>query len=136
MNQQALLAWLLRIAGSFEMLAFLAMAMPRSWMEISHSWLGMGEMPDGAVIMFMIRQSSYVYGMHGVALWILASNIDRYRPLIIFNGIGFLLGAPIFFIIDYVSGMPWFWTVFDVVGCAGFGAAVLFLLRRSSPGNE
>ena len=37
------------------MLAFGAVVMPRAWMEASHEWLGLGMMPDGPVINFMIR---------------------------------------------------------------------------------
>src|SRR6185436_3692744 len=70
MDSRRLLAWLLRLAGAFEILAFFAVVMPRSWMEVSHAWLGMGVMPDGPLIMFMIRQASYTYGMHGVTLWV------------------------------------------------------------------
>ena len=127
MNRQYLQTWLLRLAGSIEILAFIAVAMPRSWMEVSHEWLGLGEMPGGAVIMFMIRQASYSYGMHGISLWILASDVDRFRPLLILNGISFLLAALVFFLIDYTSGMPLWWTVSDTSGCAFFGAALLWL---------
>src|ERR1051325_11831031 len=87
MKSQRLQAWLLRLAGSVEILAFVAVVMPRSWMEVSHLRLGLGEMPGGPILMFMIRQASYTYGMHGVSLWILASDVDRFRPLLIFNGI-------------------------------------------------
>jgi len=132
MTSQRLIAWLLRLTGAFEILAFVAVVMPRSWMEVSHSWLGMGVMPDGPLIMFMIRQASYTYGMHGLSLWILSWNVDRFRPLIIFNGIAFLLAGPVFFVIDYTTGMPWYWTVMDSAGCGFFGAAILLLtLRRS-----
>jgi hypothetical protein len=127
MNSQRLQSWLLRVAGAVEILAFIAVVMPRSWMEVSHAWLGMGEMPGGALTMFMIRQASYTYGMHGISLWILATDPDRFRPLLILNGISFLLAAPVFFVIDHTSGMPLWWTVSDSLGCAFFGAALLWL---------
>ena len=141
MNHQRLQAWLLRLAGACEMLSFFAVVMPRSWMEASHAWLGMGVMPDSAVLMFMIRQASYVYGMHGVSLWILATDVVRFRPLIVLNGISFLLAGPIFFLIDYTSGVPWWWTVVDALGCGLFGAALLWLnlgarAERRQPHNS
>ena len=132
MNRERLLVWLLRVSGTFEMLAFLAVVMPRSWMESSHSWLGLGQMPDGPILMFMIRQASYTYGMHGVSLWVLATDVVRFRPLIIFNGIAFLLAALVFFLIDYAEGIPWWWTVVDVLGCGSFGAALLWLTLTPS----
>ncbi|HEX7174766.1 MAG TPA: hypothetical protein VF240_05740, partial [Pyrinomonadaceae bacterium] len=77
----------------------------------------------------MIRQASYSYGMHGISLWILATDVKRFRPLVVFNAVAFLLAAPVFFIIDYTSGMPWWWTVEDSLGCGLFGAALLWLSR-------
>ena len=136
MNRQRLQSWLLRVAGAVEILAFGAVVMPRSWMESSHAWLGLGEMPQGAVLMFMIRQASYVYGMHGISLWLLASDVIRFRPLILLNGISFLLAAPVFFIIDHTAGMPLYWTILDAAGCGFFGAALLWLNRGDPARNE
>jgi len=131
MNRQRMSAFLLRLAGSVELLAFLAVVMPRSWMEIAHTWLGLGEMPNGAIIMFMIRQASYTYGMHGVSLWVIASNVERFRLLIILNAISFLIAAPVFFLIDQTSGMPFWWSLGDTFGCGSFGAALLWLSLRN-----
>jgi len=131
MNRQRISAFLLRLAGAVEILAFIAVVMPRSWMEIAHSWLGLGEMPSGPIIMFMIRQASYTYGMHGISLWVIASNVERFRLLVILNGIAFLIAAPAFFLIDYTSGMPLWWTLGDAFGCGGLGAALLWSSGRN-----
>lgn len=130
MDEQRIQRWLLRLTGLSEMLAFIAVLMPRSWMEAGHLWLGLGEMPGGPVLMFMIRQASYTYGMHGLSLWILATDLKRFRPLLIFNGVAFLLAGLVFFWIDYSTGMPWFWTISDSLGCAFFGGALLWLNRK------
>jgi hypothetical protein len=130
MNSQRLLSWLLRLAGSVEILAFFAVVMPRSWMEVSHAWLGLGEMARGPIIIFMIRQASYTYGMHGVSLWVLASDVARFRMLVLLNGIAYLLAAPVFFLIDFTSGMPSWWTAGDAWGCGVLGIAVLLLASK------
>jgi hypothetical protein len=132
MSRQQLQVWLLRLAGATEMLAFTAVVMPRSWMEISHAWLGMGEMPGGPLIMFMIRQASYTYGMHGISLWVIATDVERFRLLVILNGIAYLLAGPVFFLIDVSSGIPFWWTMVDTFGCGGLGLVLLLLTRRSS----
>ena len=131
MNRLRLQAWLLRLAGAVEILAFIAVVMPRSWMEMSHTGLGLGTMPDAPVLMFLIRQASYTYGVHGISLWVLASNVERFRPLIVLNGIAFLVAGPVFYLIDYTSGMPWWWALADPLSCFCFGAALLWLTRRS-----
>lgn len=135
MNSRRLQSWLLRLAGSVEILAFVAVVMPRSWMEVSHHWLGLGEMPGGPLIMFIIRQFSYTSGMHGITLWVLASDVARFRTLVILNGVAYLLAAPVFFLIDYTSGMPWYWIVMDSLGCGSLGVALL-LLNRFVPDRE
>ena len=117
---------MLRFAGAFEILAFIAVVMPRSWMEVSHEWLGLGEMPGGPILIFLIRQASYTYGMHGVSLWVLSMDVNRFRPLVILNGIAYILAAPIFVAIDYSAGMPLWWIVADPVGCGFLGAALLW----------
>jgi hypothetical protein len=130
MNSRRIQVWLLRVAGAVELLAFIAVVMPRSWMEAAHLWLGMGEMPGGPVLMFMIRQASYTYGMHAISLWVIASDVERFRALVLLNGIAFLLAAPVFFLIDLTAGMPWFWTAGDTVSCGCFGATLLWFSRR------
>jgi hypothetical protein len=102
-------------------------------MEISHAWLGLGEMPDGPLLMFMIRQASYTYGVHGLSLWLIATDVERFRPFVVFNGIAFLLAAPVFFLIDLTSGMPLWWAASDPVSCGFLGAALLWLALHKSP---
>jgi hypothetical protein len=119
-----------------EMLAFGAVVMPRAWMEASHEWLGLGTMPDGPVINFMIRQASFVYGLHGIALWIFATDVLRYRPLVLFTGASYVLSGPVFLLIDRHTGMPWFWTVGDAVGCLLVGLALLALDPGRSPARS
>ena len=131
MNRERLLVWLLRLAGATEILAFIAVIMPRSWMEFSHAWLGLGEMPDGPVLIFMIRQASYIYGVHGLSLWLISTDVNRFRPFVIFNGITFLVAAPVLFLIDITSGMPLWWAIIDPGSCGFFGAALLALTYRS-----
>ena len=130
MNSAQLQSWVLRLTGATEILAFISVVMPRAWMESAHSWLELGAMPEGPIIMFMIRQASYAYGMHGVSLWIMAADVRRYQRLIVFNAISFLVAAVVFSLIDYTAGMPFWWTIVDAVGCASFGAAVLILSSR------
>lgn len=122
---------LLRLTGTVELGAFAAVVMPRSLFEVGHRWLGLGEMPDGAIVNFIIRQASYTYGMHGVLLWLLSSDVVRFRPLVLFTAISYLVAVPVFFTIDWTSQMPWFWTIGDSGSCLCVGTALLWLDRRA-----
>ena len=135
MDYLRLQAWVLRLAGSLELLAFFAVVIPRSWMTAAHGWIGLGEMPDGAITMFMVRQASFTYGLHGVLLWLLSSDVIRFRPLVLFTGVSYLLAGPVFFLIDLTSRMPWFWTAGDTVSCVSLGAALLCLDRVGIKGQ-
>jgi hypothetical protein len=126
-SRQQLQAWVLRLVGLTEMFAFGAAVMPRVWMEDAHRSLGLGELPDSPVVNFIIRQTSFTYGLHGLALWLIAWDVVRYRPLVILTGIGYLLAGPAFFVIDYTSGMPWWWVVGDGGACLLIGALILWL---------
>jgi hypothetical protein len=130
MNAGRLLTWLLRFVGAITLLAYIAVVMPRRWMEASHTALGLGEMPPGPLVDYMIREASYFYGASGVLLLIMSLDVPRYRPLIQFTGVSFLLAGPIFAAIDISAGMPWLWTLSDGLGCAAFGGGVLWLLWK------
>ncbi len=131
-NNQRLLSWVLRLAGAVELLAFVAVVLPRSFMETAHAALGLGMMPHGPILIFMIRQASYCYGMHGISLLVIASDVERFRPFVILNGISFVLAGPVFFLIDFTSGMPLWWTLADSASCLFFGASLLILSRKKS----
>jgi hypothetical protein len=100
-------------------------------MEAGHSWLGPGEMPEGAILNFLIRQASFTYGLHGVLLWLLSSDVVRFRPLIMFTGISYVLASVVLGWIDATSGMPWFWTLGDGGSCLMFGTVLLWLDWRA-----
>ncbi len=127
MMRRRLLAWVLILSGVVEGLAFGAVVMPRAWMEEAHRRLGLGEMPPGPLVDFLARQVSFVYGLHGVALCFLASDVRRYRPLVLLTGWGYLISGPVLFLIDRTSGMPLFWAVGDATACMVLGAVVLGL---------
>lgn len=126
-------AWLLRLAAVIDMLAFPWVVVPRSWMEASHAWLGMGEMPAGAVVDFTIRQSAFFYGMHGILLWWLSRDVVRFQPIVRLIGWTYLIFGPVFFLIDWTSGTPSWWTWCDPLATGAFGTLVLLIDRQLTP---
>jgi hypothetical protein len=128
MKQRRLQAWVLRLVGLVEMLALGAVVMPRAWMEAGHAWMGFAEVPQGPVFDSVMRQVSFSYGLHGVALWFIASDVVRYRPLVILTALGYLLAGPVFFVIDFGNGMPWSWMAGNGGSCLLIGTLLLGLL--------
>jgi hypothetical protein len=117
------------------MLAFAAVVMPRAWMADMHLRLGLGELPDTPLVNSILRQVSFTYGLHGLALWIIAWDVVRFRPLVIFTGIGYLLAGPVLIAIDFTAGMPLWWVFGDGGGCLLIGLIVLWLEYRGSKLN-
>jgi hypothetical protein len=110
------------------MLAFAAVVLPRHWMETMHTALGLTGMPKGPVFDSVMRQVSFSDGVHGVALWFIAADVARYRPLVILTAFGYLLAGPVFIVIDLSNGMPWFWIAGNGGSCLLIGAVLLGLL--------
>ena len=128
-DRQLLLAAFLRLEGGIEMLAFVAAVMPHSWMAATHRWLGLGEFPASPLMDYMIRSVSFLYGLHGVLLLILATDVHRFKPLILYAAASYLLAGVVFAVVDVSNHMPWWWTVSEVGSVISLGVIFLWLLR-------
>jgi hypothetical protein len=111
-----------------EILAFGAVFLPRAWMESIHTAMGLTEMPQGPTFDSVMRQVSFTYGVHGIALWFIAADVRRYRPLMILTAVGYLLAGPVFFVVDLHNGMPWSWIAGNGGSCLLIGALLVGLL--------
>jgi hypothetical protein len=108
------------------------MVMPHAWMASTHRWLDMGELPDFGLLDYMIRSVSFVYGLHGVLLWILAWDVKRFRPLVVYAAATYVLSAIVFTGIDLAAGMPWWWTMSEAGSVLCFGLVLFWLLRATA----
>ena len=85
-RKQAVTAWALRLVGLSAILAIVAVVMPFSWMAAAHEFLGMGEMPEGAIVDYLARSLSAVYVVLGVLLWKLSFRLLENLELVRFHG--------------------------------------------------
>jgi len=122
-------AWVLRVVGGLDLLAFGALFLPPAWLEAAHGWSGLGEAPHGPVYECLVRQMSLTCGLLGAALWVLASDVKRYRPLVTLAGAGYLLAGPAVFGIDLRAGLPWGWAAGNGGACLLVGTLLLVLQR-------
>jgi len=98
-----LFRYLLGIGGLF---ALVPVVMPWSWMAATHRWLGLGEMPNGPIVEYLARSLSAFYALVGVLCLVMASDLDRYRPLVRFFGACLALLGIVFTGVDLAAGMP------------------------------
>jgi hypothetical protein len=120
----------LRFLAVLQILTGAIVFMPVDWIGQWHSWLGLGPLPDDAVLRYVIRGAAYAQGAIGVLLWVMARDVVQYRPLVITTAWIYLLGAPVFYFIDSIAGMPRYWCIFDTVSCFLSGAILLALCLR------
>jgi hypothetical protein len=128
------LVMLLRFVGVSALFALVAVFLPLSWMAATHRWLGLGEMPDGPVVEYLARSLSAFYAVMGALCLAVATDLDRYRPLVRFLGVVFALMSVVFHRVDLSAGLPWWWSASEWPGGVVFGA-LLFLLARPACSN-
>jgi hypothetical protein len=136
MNCRRLQALVLRLVGTIEVLAFAAVIMPHACMQAGYAWLGRGEMPPGPVFDSVMRQVSFTYGMHGIGMWVIASDVTRYRPMVVLAAIGYLAAGPAFLLIDIVVGMPGSWLAGNGGSCLLIGGLLSGLLIADTAGTQ
>ena len=117
------LRYFVGIGGLF---ALVPVFMPLSWMVATHRWLGLGEMPTAPVVEYLARSLSAFYAFFGGLCLVVAADLERYRPLIRFLGVAFVLFGIVFTGVDLSAGMPWWWTAIEgPPGSAFWGVDVL-----------
>jgi hypothetical protein len=126
------LVFLLRLVGVGSLFALIPVLMPMSWMVATHRWLGLGEMPAGPVVEYLTRSLSAFYALVGALCLVMASDLERYRPLVRFLGVAFALMSLVLLGVDLAAGMPW-WSASEGPGGVVFGS-FLFVLAR--PGHS
>src|SRR5262245_21812701 len=120
---------LLRFVGVGALFALVAMFMPLSWMAATHRWLGLGEMPTGPVVEYLARSLSAFYAVMGALCLVLATDLERYRPLVRFLGVAFALMSVVLLGVDLAAGMPWWWSASEGPGGVVFWALLVVLAR-------
>ncbi len=108
-----------------DLLAFIAMLQPLESLAATHAWLGMGPFPEGPLTIYLARSASLLYGLCGVLLLFLSSDVPRYLPVIrVIAGCGVIAGG-VLIGIDIASGMPFWWTVVEGPVCSLIWGIVL-----------
>ena len=123
----------LRFLAICELLIFSITFMPESWIAAFHASLGLGHLPDSVFLRYITRGATLCQGVIGAALWIIASDVVRYRPLVIVTAIALIIAAPSFYVIDTASGMPLAARIWDCAACFLAGATLLGLCFWQSP---
>ncbi len=129
-NQNQLLRLFLRIIGTAGLFAIVAVAMPYSWMNTIHEWLGMGELPSEPVVGYLARSTSAFYALLGGLFWVVSFDLKRHRLVLCYLGIVIVIFGAVLFIIDLLEGMPLSWSLTEGPFNLIFGVVILILSYR------
>jgi hypothetical protein len=121
------LLWLLGVTA---LLAIVPVFMPRSWISETHHWLGLGELPSAPVVEYLARTLSAFYAMFGALCLLVATDLERYRPVAWFLGVAQVVIGAVFIGVDLTAGMPSWWTACEGPSEIVIGAVMMVLARR------
>lgn len=125
-RSERVVLWSLRLFGSVDLLALIAVVMPVSWMQAAHAMCGLGEFPQGSLPVYLARSTSLLYAFHGAMLWWLSSDVLRYQPVIGFFGRVTILFGIVLILVDWSAGMPVWWLLAEGPMFAATGVWLLW----------
>jgi hypothetical protein len=105
------LVLVLRATAVLLLLALVGAAMPESWMKAVYEWGGLGPWPGGALLVYLARAVSILYGFYGLLALYLSFDVRRYLPLIRFMALVSFPVAPVMFLVIWTAGLPTVWAV-------------------------
>ena len=127
----------LRSLAVIDMLAFVAVVMPATWIQLAHEVAGLGDFPNAPVAGYLARSASALYGLHGMMVFYMSFRVARYWGLIRFTAMLALFHGLVMLAIDVVEGMPTWWTMVEGPAFSATGAGVLLAqqlgLARRTP---
>jgi hypothetical protein len=132
----ALIRWtvcFLRFIAVCQILAFVAVFLPvRTWLAGWYAWLGLGKTPEiSAVLSYVVGATAFFQGAIGVWLWMMVSDVERYRRLLAAAAVIYFVAIPVFYFVDARAGLPFWWRMYDCFWCFAVGAALVILCRQS-----
>jgi hypothetical protein len=86
-------------------------------------------MTTGPVVDYLARDLSAFYALVGALLLVMAYDLERYRPLVRFFALAFIVLSILFMGVDLAAGMQWWWTASEGPGGVIFGALLVYLAR-------
>jgi len=121
---------LLRVIGTAALFALVAVVMPYSWMNTIHQRLGLGELPPEPIVGYLARSTSAFYAFFGGLLWLISSDLRRYRLVLIYVGAATVVFGTILFIVDLREGLPLYWCLTEGPINTAFGVIIMFLSHK------
>ena len=124
---------LLRVSGGVMLLALFAIVLPTEWMAATHRWLGLGEFPASPLVDYLTRSISALYAISGGLLVLLARDLRRFAPVIVYLAVTGLAFGVVMIGVDFAAGMPRYWSVSEGPLVLVLSSVILWLARGIQP---
>jgi hypothetical protein len=122
---------LLRAGGCLLVTAFSTILLPVEWMAATHEWLGMGEFPRRPVVDYLARSAAGLYGYHGILLFIVARDPQKYRTIVRYLAVMNITFGVMLMGIDLHAGLPAWWTLAEGPSLVILGILIHVLSRQT-----
>ena len=124
---RSLLIVLLRCGAVITGVAFLAVPLSVESMVSTHRWLGLGDLPQAPIVEYLARSVAAIYGFHGVLLFLLSTDVNRYAPIITYIAVMNVVLGLMLVAIDVHAGLPVWWIVSEgpPLVCTGIALGLL-----------
>ena len=129
MHNQTLVV-ILRLMGSFSLLALIFVFVPYSWMNSIHQLLGMGELSPDPIVGYLARSTSAFYALLGGLIWVVSFDPRRYKLVLTYLGAAFVVFGLILTFVDWLEGLPLMWKVWEGPFVTIVGITIFSLSRR------
>jgi hypothetical protein len=130
MTSEKALVVILRCTAGLLLLALAPVLFPHSWMAAINREIGLGELPDTAIVGYLTRSLSALYAYHGALVLYLSLDVRRYLPLIGCLAVVNMMFGAMMLSLDIYLGMPLPWTIGEGPLIFGLGAVIFGLAAR------
>ena len=107
--------------------ALIPLFMPRSWLDVGHQFLGLGEFPAAPIAEYLARSVSALCAFYGGLLLLLARDVRRFVSIIRYQAVAIMSLSAIGIFAGLRAGVPAFIVIADAAGCWIFLLPILIL---------
>jgi hypothetical protein len=130
LGREGWLRLLLRILGAICVLALIPFFMPRTWLDIAHHAVGLGEFPKAPIAEYLARSVSALCAFYGGLLLLLARDVRRFVSIIRYQAVAIMTFSALGVFAGVRAGVPASMVVIDALGCWVFLLPILILAGR------
>ena len=128
--KESWLRLLLRILGWICVLALIPLFMPRSWLDVGHRFLGLGDFPTAPIADYLARSVSALCAFYGGLLLLLARDVRRFLSIIRYQAVAIMTFSVVGIFAGLRAGVPAFLVIADALWCWAFLLPILILSGR------